>query len=113
MPDKPKVIATLFVFESDSRPGKTYQSLQYTDGSTSCECPGWVFKRKSTVDGQRTCKHTRLIESGFGARSALRVVEYAAVRTVAPTDRRVQRTQVSATPAAVRRFDFSMEDDAA
>ncbi len=71
-----KEIAALFVFSSDSSPGKTYQTLQYSDGSTSCECPGWKFKKKVTPGGDRTCKHVRDIDAGLAERHAMKFVIY-------------------------------------
>lgn len=59
-----QVIATVWEFASESSPGKTYQTIQYTDGSTSCECPGWRFKRKVAAGGARTCKHVRFVDMG-------------------------------------------------
>lgn len=56
-------ISTVWEFGSESNAGKVYQTLQYADGSTSCDCPGWRFKRKS-AGGLRTCKHTRFVEMG-------------------------------------------------
>jgi hypothetical protein len=35
-----------------------YSTLLFKDGTTSCNCPGWVFKRKSK---DRDCKHCRMI----------------------------------------------------
>lgn len=71
-----KEIASLFIFASESSPGKTYQSLLYIDGSTSCECPGWKFKRKTTPNGDRTCKHVRFIDAGMAEAHAVKVVRY-------------------------------------
>lgn len=72
---KPKQIATLYVFGSESKPGRTYQTLVYIDGTTSCECPAWTYKRK-TANGERTCKHVRFIECGLAAQHAVSMVEY-------------------------------------
>jgi len=58
-------IAFVYVFESGSRPGKFYQTLQYTDRSTSCDCPAWI---KRCNNGQRTCRHTRSVETGMADR---------------------------------------------
>lgn len=88
-----KAIATMFIFESESTPGKSYQTLLYTGGSTSCECPGFIFKRKTTADGQRTCRHVRDIEAGEANRHAKKVVEY----LTATTARKPQRAMESAT----------------
>ncbi len=42
-----------------SKGDKRYQTILYTDGSTSCDCPGWC--RRVAADGSRTCKHTRSV----------------------------------------------------
>ncbi|MDQ3830407.1 MAG: hypothetical protein M3361_14130 [Candidatus Tectomicrobia bacterium] len=39
-----------------SRGTTVYETVLYTEGSTSCDCPAWVFHRKG---GERTCKHIR------------------------------------------------------
>ncbi len=80
-----KEIAALYAFSSESSPGKTYQTLLYTDGSTSCECPGWKFKRK-LAGGGRTCKHVRDIDCGLAERHAVSFVIYsqAAPRSTRP-----------------------------
>lgn len=71
-----KNIACLFLFESDSSPGKTYQTLLYDDSSTSCDCKGWTFKRRNVIGGGRTCKHTRLVEAGIAEQHAVKVQDY-------------------------------------
>jgi len=57
-----KVISKVWLFPSDSNPNIEYETLQYTDGSTSCNCKGWT--RRLAADGSRCCKHTRLIDMG-------------------------------------------------
>jgi hypothetical protein len=52
-----KDIAKCWTFDSSSS-NKSYQMLQYVDGSTSCDCPGW------TRHAQRVCKHTRAVDMG-------------------------------------------------
>lgn len=54
-----KPISKVWTFQSDSNPDKTYESLEYADGSTSCNCMGWT---RRTI---RSCKHTRLIDQGL------------------------------------------------
>lgn len=49
-------------FYRSSKGDKTYQTLLYVDGTTSCDCPGWT--RRVAPDGFRTCRHTRMVESG-------------------------------------------------
>lgn len=50
-----KSIAQVWEFSSSSG-SKIYETLQYTDGSTSCNCPGWT--RRVDARGNRSCKHT-------------------------------------------------------
>lgn len=84
-----RMLACVFVFISDSNPQKKYQALQYTDGSTSCECPGWVFRKKTLPDGSRTCKHTRWIDCGVAESHAETVTRYSEVlgkRQIVPVE---------------------------
>lgn len=37
----------------------TYETILHFDGTLSCNCPGWTFKRGDT----RGCKHTKLYAS--------------------------------------------------
>lgn len=66
-----KTIVTTFIFESESNPEKVYQTLQMNDGTVTCDCPGYRFKRTA----ERTCRHLRLVLAGLGNRHAIRVVE--------------------------------------
>lgn len=68
-----KEIACTFIFASDSNPSKTYQCLQYDDGSTSCNCFGWT--KRVQPSGARSCRHTRDVEAGLGERHAVAMVE--------------------------------------
>lgn len=92
-----KQIAVCYFFASSSGSGQ-YQTLQYTDAATSCECPGWV--RRVAPDGSRSCKHTRTVESGQGAREAVKVVEYSGK----PIARELQPTRIS-RPESKPKFD--------
>jgi hypothetical protein len=58
-------IAKCWTFGSSSGRG-TYQTLLYSDGSTSCDCPGWC--RRVAADGSRSCKHTRAVLMGTADR---------------------------------------------
>lgn len=60
-----KDVAQVWEFQSSSST-KTYETLQYTDGSTSCNCPGWT--RRVAADGTRTCKHIRMVDMGTADR---------------------------------------------
>ena len=64
-----------WVFVS-SKGDRRYQSLLYTDGSVSCDCPGWC--RRAAADGSRSCRHTRFIEMGCADRECERVIDYRA-----------------------------------
>ena len=55
-----KPVRQIWVFSSDSNPTLEYQTLQYADGSTSCNCKGWT--RRTASDGSRSCKHTRWVD---------------------------------------------------
>ncbi len=57
-----KQITRVWSFASDSNPRIEYQTLQYTDGTVSCNCKGWT--RRVAADGSRSCKHTRLVDMG-------------------------------------------------
>jgi hypothetical protein len=62
-PDMNKQITKVWTFTSDSNPNLEYETLQYTDGSTSCNCMGWT--RRVASDGTRSCKHTRAVDMGI------------------------------------------------
>lgn len=55
-------IAKSWWFKSSSNESKVYETILYTDGTTSCNCFGWTRRCK---DGVRSCKHTRMVESGI------------------------------------------------
>lgn len=55
-------ITRVWTFVSDSNPSRQYESLEYSDGTRSCNCPGWT--RRVAADGTRSCKHTRLVDMG-------------------------------------------------
>jgi len=61
-----KLITRVWSFASDSNPNVEYQTLQYADGTTSCNCKGWT--RRVAPDGSRTCKHVRAIHMGTADR---------------------------------------------
>jgi hypothetical protein len=56
-----KKIVKVWSFKS-AHAGGRYQTLQYDDGSTSCDCFGWTRRCKN---GQRSCKHTRDVALGI------------------------------------------------
>jgi len=68
-----------------------YQTLQYSDQSTSCECPGWT--RRVAPDGSRSCKHTRAVEMG-DVSEAVGHVDYRSHQVVAPAQvQKIKKSQ--------------------
>lgn len=57
-----KHITRVWSFASDSNPNIEYETLQYADATTSCNCMGWT--RRVAPDGSRSCKHTRYVDMG-------------------------------------------------
>ena len=57
-----KKISRVWSFRSDSNPNVEYETLQYVDGTTSCNCLGWT--RRTAADGSRSCKHSRFVDMG-------------------------------------------------
>jgi hypothetical protein len=88
-----KTIAQSWRFESSSS-GKLYETLRYTDGSTSCDCPGWT---RRCVNGVRTCKHTRAVECGTADRECVSTSQPPAVNVQWPSgddyDRRIAQLE--------------------
>jgi hypothetical protein len=58
-----KQTTRVWTFASDSNPNIEYETLQYTDGSTSCNCKGWT--RRVAADETRSWKHTRYVDMGI------------------------------------------------
>jgi hypothetical protein len=69
-----KPILKVWTFRSDSNRDVEYQTLQYSDGSTSCNCAGWT--RRVAVDGSRSCKHTRWVDLGTADRHCSASLDY-------------------------------------
>ena len=61
-----KRITRVWTFASDSNPNIEYETPQYADGTTSCNCKGWT--RRVAPDGSRSCKHTRSVDMGTADR---------------------------------------------
>ena len=57
-----KNISKVWTFRSDSNPNNEYETLQFVDGTMSCNCKGWT--RRVAADGRRSCKHTRYVDMG-------------------------------------------------
>ena len=65
-----KEILTKIHNPSSSNPNVEYLTLIYTDGTMSCNCPGWT--RRVAEDGSRSCKHTIEALVMYGVRSRVR-----------------------------------------
>ena len=67
-------IRQVWTFKSDSS-DREYETLQYKDGTTSCNCPGWT--KRVGANGVRSCKHTRWVDQGIADRNAASTHNYA------------------------------------
>ena len=74
-----KPIQRVWTFRSDSNPDVEYQTLQYADGSTSCNCAGWT--RRVAANGSRSCKHTRWVDLGTAGRHCTASHDYGTAQT--------------------------------
>ena len=74
-----KVVKKVWKFASRSS-SNTYETLQYTDDSTSCNCPGWT--RRVAADGSRTCKHTRSVDMGQADSDCVSTYNYISVKSL-------------------------------
>jgi len=100
-----------WLFKSESAGWRRYQTLQYSDGTLSCDCPGWT--RRVSSDGSRTCRHVRLVQLGAADTAALAVTgspaslpgddERHATATMARDWGKASKPQA---PLTGRRFDF-------
>lgn len=98
-----KTIAQSWAFRSSSG-DQIYQTLRYTDGSTSCDCPGWT--RRVGADGSRTCKHTRSVEMGVADSESIGMAK--SFSDMLPSSQPKRRPKASGKAVTVpeRRFNF-------
>ena len=114
-------MATLAAWAFPSSSGSTtYETILTDAGELSCNCPGYVFKRKDT---QRACRHTKQIDPYSdrlmsGSLTAEQVAVWLGVaaapqngaQTPAPVRQTSSQSASSAAPPASgnrgRRFDF-------
>jgi len=71
-------IAKTWMFASSSGSGM-YETILYTSGASSCNCMGWT--RRVDKKGQRSCKHTRMVEQGVADGAAESCKNYTASDT--------------------------------
>lgn len=92
-----KTIAKVWTFKSSSGAG-IYETLQYNDKSTSCNCPGWT--RRIQPDGSRSCKHTRLIDQGLADSECVSSKSYDEPMVSAPVEKPAASTGPKADAVA-------------
>ena len=96
-----KSIAKVWTFQSSSG-SKTYETLQYADGSTSCCCPGWT--RRVANDGSRSCKHCRFVDQGIADTECESMHDYSNDPTSTPiTQESTKPTTPAPAPASKKK----------
>jgi len=86
-----KAVAKVWAFPSSSNTTTRYETLQYSDGSTSCNCPGWT--RRTATDGTRSCKHTRLVDMNRANVEAISFHDYTEQKHAAPLSAPVSKAK--------------------
>ena len=104
-----RVITKCWWFPSSSAPNdskRDYETLQYSDGTTSCKCKGWILGGKRLdANGNRSCKHTRFIDAGMADQEARRHLDYGqTAQTVShpaaqKSPKKLTKIKLEATPA--------------
>jgi hypothetical protein len=106
-----KKIIQVWKFQSDTS-DKTYETLQYEDNSTSCNCMGWT--RHVASDGSRTCKHCRLVDMGRADMECISHMDYREIKEMKrdsiiikiPKLSELEARKKSNTTVKRRSFDF-------
>jgi hypothetical protein len=97
-----KPILKVWTFRSDSDPDVSYQTLQYTDETTPCDCRGWC--RRVAADGSRSCKHTRWVDQGIADRYCTATHDYNQPKTQPINHHHAQRQIQIAPRLGQRKF---------
>jgi hypothetical protein len=91
-----KTVGRVFEYPSLSNPDlPPWVTTLWTDGTTSCNCPGWT---RHCVDGQRACRHTMTVDK-LVETVGLDVVLSANTSTPALAPRKSARVTRSAPPS--------------
>jgi len=85
-------ITKAWTFKSSSGSAQ-YETLQYEDGSTSCNCMGWT---RRNPPGGRNCKHTRAVDMGSADGQATACHDYRAQPARVAAQVRAEKTPVKA-----------------
>lgn len=85
-----KTAIHVWVFES-SDGTKTYQTLKWSDGSTSCDCAGWTRRVAVKIGANgpekvRTCKHVRMVIAGCASEYCLKNSDLTVMDTAQQSD---------------------------
>jgi hypothetical protein len=88
-----KQIIRVWHFVSDSNSDIQYETLQFIDGSTSCNCKGWT--RRVAPDGSRSCKHTRFVDMGLADQYCTATHDYETHQNHEPQRKEPQNAKVS------------------
>ena len=97
-----KPISRVWTFRSDSDPDVSYHTLQYTDGTASCDCRGWC--RRVAADGSRSCKHSRWVDLGIADRYCTASHDYDNPQTQPVINHHAQRQIQTAPRLGHRKF---------
>jgi hypothetical protein len=98
-----KPISQVWTFESDSNPDVQYETLRYTDGSTSCNCRGWT--QRVAANGTRSCKHTRAVDMGTADQQSTATHSYEpASHKPQPLNNHAQTKSLETPKLGLRRF---------
>ena len=97
-----KPIQRVWTFASGSNPDVEYQTLQYADGSTSCNCQGWT--RRVAANGSRSCKHTRAVDLGTADRTCTATHDYGTAHPQTQPTQHAQRKIQQAPKLGQRKF---------
>ena len=81
----PAALAQCWTFRSSSG-SRSYQTLLYADGTTSCDCPGWC--KRVAGDGSRSCRHTRSVVMGTAGRECENTHAYQGAAPTVSSDAR-------------------------
>lgn len=93
-----------------SSSSKTYQTIQYTDGYVSCNCPGWTRR------AIRECKHTNMVHMGTADIHSISMSDLMQkkanptpvkkVQTVAPKAKTPKKKKADPPAAVVRKIHW-------
>ncbi len=109
-----KPIIKVWTFRSKSS-DTTYETLQYNDMSTSCNCMGWT--RRVANDGSRSCTHTRSVDMDTATAESIKFHSYidpptkkapqpVPVKVQAPAKKAPVKKVLKASPRKTRKIEW-------